>query len=229
MRSIALHVSGLCTGVPLCPLFCDRRVPVVYQATDEPIFLPHFCAGRVLCPRTITQRSFGVPSPPPKLDGRGGLCASCVPLPQAIEDKSRPKLTSADEATLGLFRWGPCHLRAVGRRRVRRRWVVREAGVGRGGNSQAAGGLGLLLTTRHRAEGPPPPPPALKDCAKFQKISSALLVPLKTQHRRGGGGGVDPQGLVGARFFAGANRRGGDCRNRHRGPAARVPHHRSGG
>ena len=32
---------------------------MVYQATDEPIFLLHFCFGRVLCPRTITQRAFG--------------------------------------------------------------------------------------------------------------------------------------------------------------------------
>ena len=34
-------------------------VPMVYWATDEPIVLLHFCADRVLCPRTITQRSFG--------------------------------------------------------------------------------------------------------------------------------------------------------------------------
>ena len=45
LRTIAVHVGGLSTGVSLCLNFATEGVPVVHWATDEPVFLLHFCAG----------------------------------------------------------------------------------------------------------------------------------------------------------------------------------------
>ena len=42
-----------------CPMFCDRKGPMVLEATDEPILFLRFCAVCRLCTRDIAQSSFG--------------------------------------------------------------------------------------------------------------------------------------------------------------------------
>ena len=59
-----------------CLLFCDRKVPMVLQATDEPIFFLRFCAACRQCTRDIAQSSFGGARPPssvPPGAGGGGM------------------------------------------------------------------------------------------------------------------------------------------------------------